>query len=1286
MWSKKGLRSVVVGLAVCALALVVFHKPLLIAVCRHVLNQVPSLCYTSIGFKGSTLVLEGLSARSNTTCFRADCLELHLGVDWSQFCLRPRIDLIHPEMTLMSPLSSSESSMPLFYFSRWVVPVWNVQGGVLIAGSSRFYGSLESSDTASQFSLAYEPGTEAAPLIEGRLERTQSHWKMTFLLEEAHLQRLSPLWGAWGEIGGQIVMRGDLEVDLTGHVHAVHLSGYAEELAFRSFYCNRAEFSIDCDSPQAGIEALTTHIHVRDAGGELNQGLRLRGLNGQISKTPDRPLCLQLTGAGVYEGKSLQFSLKGEEQARLEMNWAGHTLLGSVAFSQQESVFQAAFEGHLNADEICCTAYFQGFAFQEATVRVPYLRAARYAASFPGCVLSGGLSLEAFISQEEIAFTLHPHQFACQFDLFEWACAAEGSAIQGIYVPSRRRLSCTVPLAHSLLTHRPSHKVAQIGSGCVQIEYEALMEPHWEVKALLSHVNGQMLEPLSQGSCVVSVDSTSHRVCIERAEATLALLDGEELHIEATPIRWDFHAQEGCFCLKLAQKKKEFACLEADLKCKQGSLIEMTLNPRSSHVLGTLLQCHYLALDVSTGHLALDMRPQIRAQDVAKILCFLQQTRLLSSPLDTRKIERMHLQGALDLCITSEHLQEGLCLDLVGREFKAYQHSYPHLSAHIKKSPGLWQIDALQLGPLFLQATVESSDELFSSSNLQGRWNEASFKASGAFHPATQTLSCQVDALSLDLGHFKEELKGQLLSSFSVRGDFSNETLPWTLEGEGSLYVDLNAPVALSASTKHKILYTYTPERGLQTEQIAMRIKTSSAAAFSVIRVSSVKIVPGGAIDLGSLELSVSPPLLELLCAPTVCRDIRFEGDLKVEATARRENGFWELEGRLQPGCYGFKDHLFPCEQFQFLYHRGACSLRAKTSLGNNPIWGSLQCNLSAQPYGVLKLCDHPKAEGLRVTFSSDPTGLLLESCEGSCHGLTCKLTKSRRRKISLASVLTGSIQCDLSQFLPLCSAAIQKKMAPFKLGKGYTWEGDIVLWQELQRGFLITGTVQGRECALLGYQLAQFDASMEATETQLMLSHVKIADPAGRICIKKVECKKDSEARWNLAIPQLLIEQLQPSSLRKIGLDPGIVKPFVIERFALSSIRGQLDDLSSLQGEGALLFSNQFKKESSVFDFPLELVKRLGLDLGLLTPVCGSIQVELRGDRLYLLSLEQAYSDKERSSFYLAPGKQLSYIDLSGAVHIDLKMQQDVFLKIIEPFTLTIRGTLDKPRYGIRP
>jgi hypothetical protein len=197
-----------------------------------------------------------------------------------------------------------------------------------------------------------------------------------------------------------------------------------------------------------------------------------------------------------------------------------------------------------------------------------------------------------------------------------------------------------------------------------------------------------------------------------------------------------------------------------------------------------------------------------------------------------------------------------------------------------------------------------------------------------------------------------------------------------------------------------------------------------------------------------------------------------------------------------------------------------------------------------------------------------------------------------------------------------------------------------------------------------------------------MILSNLKIEDGAGVVGIRKIELNR--KADWEFSIPQILVRQLQPSLLHKIGAEQPVVKPFTIKNFTLTDIRGRLGDKASLEGSGHLMFVNQFKKEASILDIPLEMIKKIGLDLGLLTPVQGELQMELRGDKFYLVSLDNSFSEGGRAEFYLSPEKNLSYIDLEGKVHIDLKMRQDVVLKITEPFTLTIRGTLDKPRYGL--
>jgi len=331
----------------------------------------------------------------------------------------------------------------------------------------------------------------------------------------------------------------------------------------------------------------------------------------------------------------------------------------------------------------------------------------------------------------------------------------------------------------------------------------------------------------------------------------------------------------------------------------------------------------------------------------------------------------------------------------------------------------------------------------------------------------------------------------------------------------------------------------------------------------------------------------------------------------------------------------------------------------------------------------VLKLFDHPKSEGLKILFTTLNGKVVWESVQGSCHGIDCQLTKNNKQKIPLAILLSGRVKLDGNSLCSLLPKDVRDELEPLKMGKGYEWQGDLILWQETKRGFQMNGILKGNEFEAFGYQFRHLQGNLEVTPEHIFINDLKIDDPAGIIAIKKIELSKNG--KWTLYIPQIFAQHWQPSLMYKIGIDQQVTKPFTIENFILSEIRGELGKKSSLEGSGHLTFANQYKKESSLLDIPFEMIKKIGLDPGLLTPVQGKLEMELCGDKFYLLSLQNSFSEGSRAEFYLAPGKELSYIDLDGKIHIDLKMHQDVMLKITEPFTLTIRGTLEKPRYGLQ-
>lgn len=812
-------------------------------------------------------------------------------------------------------------------------------------------------------------------------------------------------------------------------------------------------------------------------------------------------------------------------------------------------------------------------------------------------------------------------------------------------------------------------------------------ECQWQFKGGFSEVVFLMNKETSlhQGKGEISIDSTTGLASLNKAEGIWTLQEGRELSIQAKQATFHLFKKEAQFLIKATEGKKEYALVQGRATQLPSLEWEMVLDPQVTHIAGINLQVERLRLNPDFSPGQLEMKPRFTGKQLPGLVSFLKDAGFVR--LNPRIFS--DLEGVIEARITSQCLSLGFSIHAKSQEFKRRGTPYTPLEWIVHNKDNCWCIEKLTLGPLSLKTTLNEVAKGFSCPQFEANFKGVAMRGSGYFNTESKKLSCQVDSCKAELASLFDFSSGTALASFSLQGDFSEENSPLALSGEATLLLDMAAPLPLSASSKKTLHYTYEENKGLTIEGADFQVKPKQGGVpLAQLKAQTLTLSEENALFLKALQFSITPAALELLTEknllPSFFQEIQIEGALQGSGELQFNPSGLSFQGNLEPGRYGMQGISLPFEQFQMTYEKKALSLRAKTQLEDHPLWGSFQCNLSKEPYGVFKLFDHPKAEGLKIAFRSDANGLIIDSIQGSCYGLSCQLTKSIKRKLPLSSVLTGDLKLDFSRLTPLFPEKIRSGLHFLKLGSGYSWQGDLVLWQERDKGFLFSGALVGRECELLGYCFHKIEAALEATPHKFLLSNLKIDDAAGTLGIKKIECHKEGLV-WDLYIPQLLAQKLQPSALRKTDISQTSLKPFRIEQFTLSDIRAHLNDLSTLEGTGHLFFSNQFKKETSLFDLPLEMIKKLGLDLSVLTPVQGEFQMELRGDKFYLLSLDHSFSEAERSTFYLAPSKKLSYIDLKGEVHIDLKVQQDVVFKILEPFTLTIRGTLDKPRYGLQ-
>lgn len=232
-------------------------------------------------------------------------------------------------------------------------------------------------------------------------------------------------------------------------------------------------------------------------------------------------------------------------------------------------------------------------------------------------------------------------------------------------------------------------------------------------------------------------------------------------------------------------------------------------------------------------------------------------------------------------------------------------------------------------------------------------------------------------------------------------------------------------------------------------------------------------------------------------------------------------------------------------------------------------------------------------------------------------------------------------------------------------------------------QGGRFQGTLNGDDVALQGYIFQKLQAKIDYDPIRVRIKDLVIQDPAGTVSIKEGHgVRAGSQEPWVFSIPYLKGQEIRPSVLRKVGQEPKSQKPFLIRTVVLSDVTGKWNDLKSWKGQGSFNFSQHIKKEPSIFDIPATILKDLGLDLDLFSPVTGEAYLYLSQGKIFLSALENAYSEGHRSAFHLA--SEPSYIDFDGRLFLNLQMKQNVVLKLAEPFTISIRGTWDKPKYSL--
>ncbi len=320
--------------------------------------------------------------------------------------------------------------------------------------------------------------------------------------------------------------------------------------------------------------------------------------------------------------------------------------------------------------------------------------------------------------------------------------------------------------------------------------------------------------------------------------------------------------------------------------------------------------------------------------------------------------------------------------------------------------------------------------------------------------------------------------------------------------------------------------------------------------------------------------------------------------------------------------------------------------------------------------------------EKLSLVLTSDPKqGIKVDSIKGSALGLTLYFVPKYSPSQEMI-VLTGKSSFDFAQIAPYLPHSLQETLASLEIGKGYEIFGDIVIPLPQWKKPYFEGCVKGRDFEVLGYALRNVMAGIRASFSGVECKDLRLSDEGVVVWID--EASLSFNEPYMMEVGKIELNDFRPSLIFKRSVRSKKMKPFVITHATVQGLKGPLQHLEKIRGTGDLKFINTSKREYTIFDFPLELISRLGLDMKLLVPIKGQIDFVIENEKLIFKDLKDSISEGKRSHFILSR-KHPSYIDFNGNMHIDIKMKQHVLLKLTQPFTLSIRGNLIQPQFSLK-
>lgn len=403
--------------------------------------------------------------------------------------------------------------------------------------------------------------------------------------------------------------------------------------------------------------------------------------------------------------------------------------------------------------------------------------------------------------------------------------------------------------------------------------------------------------------------------------------------------------------------------------------------------------------------------------------------------------------------------------------------------------------------------------------------------------------------------------------------------------------------------------------------------------------------------------------------------------DVKFKIDAKK----CHLNGKIQDGYYWIKNHSYFFKDVALNYENDLLNLLGSVSLFDHFLAFDASFDTKERSNILLnienKTGDQEKAKAI---FSISDDKVHLVNFYGKLFGTEFNFLPHHLQTKEEELIFTVSLDFDPREILSYLPKNMQTNLKGVKIGEKINLKGNLLLdsicpANSYFKGFITTKNIEIQDVIIQNIQtLVTYDLAM------LKVENFSLADSAVLAKFDQMLVHFSEEKFLDFELKNFQINDFRPSLISKVNQPKTKIKPFLVRNLKMDDCKGNLKDLDKIKGKGTVQFINTFKRENHLIDIPIEIIARLGLDIGLLIPVRGEVDIEIANQKVWLKELKNSYSDGKRSHFFFPSGKKC-YIDFDGNIHIDVRMKQYVLFKITQPFTLSMRGTFQKPSFSLK-